>query len=256
MSEGKAAADDDAHSSADDTEDTSEKFGNTSLTNAELRVDDEAWAPMGGREQAYFVQLITQQISYFADKPLYDGRCSIGDYAARFLAQPEAYGWTLDFDPNLFCELAYEGFLSTGMEMPAGQDAPLQILLPWIDPKRNSLDFEDMHISKQVRGRRRRRRKRRRRRSRRRRRVVERAEGREGRREEERGRDRRRGAEYGGVAPNSPLLIVCGVVLVCGEESDNVCTHIILLPSPSSISSSSDLPFLSLHPSSSYRLLP
>ena len=156
MSEGKATASDDAHSSADDTEDTSEKFVNTSLTNAELRVDDEAWAPMGGREQAYFVQLITQQISYFADKPLYDGRCSIGDYAARFLAQPEAYGWTLDFDPNLFCELAYEGFLSTGMEMPAGQDAPLQILLPWIDPKRNSLDFEDMHISKQVLGRRRR----------------------------------------------------------------------------------------------------
>ena len=177
MSEGKAAADDDAHSSADDTEDTSEKFGNTSLTNAELRVDDEAWAPMGGREQAYFVQLITQQISYFADKPLYDGRCSIGDYAARFLAQPEAYGWTLDFDPNLFCELAYEGFLSTGMEMPAGQDAPLQILLPWIDPKRNSLDFEDMHISKQVRGRRRRRRKRRRRRSRRSRKSCRKSRG-------------------------------------------------------------------------------
>lgn len=66
-----------------------------------------------------------------------------------FLAQPQGYSWSLDFCKELFCELAYEGFLSTSLELDIGESM-VQVLLPWNDPTRNALDFQDVHISKKV----------------------------------------------------------------------------------------------------------
>ena len=53
----------------------------------------------------------------------------------------------MDFDANAFCELAYEGFLTTSMEVGGGTD-PIQVLLPWIAVKRNSLDWKEVHINR------------------------------------------------------------------------------------------------------------
>lgn len=134
-----------------DVEDTSEKFVDTSVTHADLRKNDEDWEPLPAPMKARFHELISTQIPYFSDKPYIDyGRESVKDYTPRFLAQPQGYGWTMDFDKNLFCELAFEGFLSTGLEIPAGNDLMIQIMLPWIDPKRNSLDLHEYRISRQV----------------------------------------------------------------------------------------------------------
>mmetsp|Transcript_81343 Transcript_81343/g.188953 ORF Transcript_81343/g.188953 Transcript_81343/m.188953 type:complete len:334 (+) Transcript_81343:17-1018(+) len=134
-----------------EVEDTSEKFENTSVVLEDLRKDDQAWEPLPSDRRRQLHQLIKSQIPYFGDKPYIDSaQHSVSSYTQKFLAHPGAYGWSLDYNANLFCELAYEGFLSTSLEIPAGRDAPIQVLLPWIDPKRNSLDFNEMHISRQV----------------------------------------------------------------------------------------------------------
>lgn len=133
-------------------EDTSAKYVDTSVTMEELRKHDENWRQVSGSERQRFAALIREQIRYFQDKPYLDyDKDSVTKYTDTFLAQPQGYGWSLDFDPNCFCELAYEGFLTTSLQIPAGRGSQLQILLPWIDPKRNSLDFADVHIPRQVR---------------------------------------------------------------------------------------------------------
>ena len=134
-------------------EDESVKFTDTSVTNEELRANDAVWTEPPPQTKSLLIQLISGQIPYFCDKPLFDSSRgdTVAEYTARFLAQEGAYGWSLDFQPALFCQLAYEGFLSTGLQIPMGAAPPLQILLPWIDSKRNSLDFRDFHVSKQVR---------------------------------------------------------------------------------------------------------
>merc|ERR1712166_1506147 len=73
------------------------------------------------------------------------------DYTSRFLAQNESFGWSLDFSPNFLCELAYEGFVVTSTEMPFDNGKLIQVLLPWSDVFRSTLDVLDTHISKQVR---------------------------------------------------------------------------------------------------------
>lgn len=146
----KRDADDDDESSG--REDTSAKFVSTSVTLADLRKDDESWAPLRGSAKLRYQAILRQQISFFADKPFIDaGHDDIREYTGAFLAHPGDYGWTLDFEPNFFCELAYEGFLSTSLEIRAGPDFMLQVMLPWIAQKRSSLDFVDIHISHQVR---------------------------------------------------------------------------------------------------------
>mmetsp|Transcript_44427 Transcript_44427/g.128586 ORF Transcript_44427/g.128586 Transcript_44427/m.128586 type:complete len:336 (+) Transcript_44427:51-1058(+) len=135
-----------------EVEDTSEKYTDTSVTLEDLRKHDQAWEPLPAEQRRRFHSLIKGQIAYFGDKPYIDScQHNVGAYTRQFLAQPGAYGWSLDFNADLFCELAYEGFLSTSLEIPAGGDSVIQVMLPWIDPKRNSLDFHEMHISKQVR---------------------------------------------------------------------------------------------------------
>mmetsp|Transcript_8977 Transcript_8977/g.14932 ORF Transcript_8977/g.14932 Transcript_8977/m.14932 type:complete len:331 (+) Transcript_8977:91-1083(+) len=137
----------------DEVEDTSEKYQDTSVTMLDLRKHDANWEQwqLRGDMKARCQFLISSQVPYFKEKPYIDyERDDIAEYTLKFLAQPQGYGWSLDFDPNFFCELAYEGFLSTGVELPFSEP-PLQILLPWIDPKRNSLDFLETHVSHQVR---------------------------------------------------------------------------------------------------------
>lgn len=132
-------------------EDTYEKFVDTSITQADLRKHDAAWQEPSAHVKAHYRRILLEHVPFFADKPFIDYKLdSIVDYTRAFLAQPQGYGWSLDFCPNFFCELAYEGFLSTALEIPLGSDVMLQVMLPWIDPKRNSLDFNDTHISRQV----------------------------------------------------------------------------------------------------------
>eukprot|EP00931_Biecheleriopsis_adriatica_P057054 TRINITY_DN33834_c0_g2_i1.p1 TRINITY_DN33834_c0_g2~~TRINITY_DN33834_c0_g2_i1.p1 ORF type:complete len:137 (-),score=15.64 TRINITY_DN33834_c0_g2_i1:75-485(-) len=135
--------------SDDDVEDTSEKWVDTSVTMSDLRRNDEDWRPLPRPRRRALSAGISAQIPYFRDKPLMDSTTmTVHDYTTTFLSQPGAYGWTLDVEPALFCELAYEGFLNTGLELPASGGEMIQMLLPWIDPVRNSLDFKDAHISR------------------------------------------------------------------------------------------------------------
>lgn len=139
--------------SDDEVEDTSDKFVDTTVTMADLRKDDEHWQPLSSDMKLQLQEIIRSHVPYFSDKPLMNcGTTSLEEFTASFLAQPKlAYGWSLDMDAALFCEFAYEGFLSTSIELPFGGDVPIQILFPWSDPVRNSLDFADVHISRQVR---------------------------------------------------------------------------------------------------------
>lgn len=136
----------------DFVDDTSEKFVGISITMDALRRDDETWQQPQGLQKTRIHGLISSRIFFFHDKPYVDFcKDDISAFTVSFLLQPQGYGWSLDFDPNFFCELAYEGFISTSMEIQAGDGFRIQVLLPWIDPKRNSLDFGDVHISRQVR---------------------------------------------------------------------------------------------------------
>lgn len=76
------------------------------------------------------------------------GRDALGGIRALGCAFPER---TLDFSGDLFCELAYEGFLSTSLELSMADSAPLQVMLPWNDPTRNTLDWSELHVSKNAR---------------------------------------------------------------------------------------------------------
>lgn len=128
-----------------------DKFQNASATQEDLRRDDSSWEQLTSRHKKFYHGILYSQIPYFREKPYIDcDSDSIADYTKNFLAHPGAYGWSLDFNPNFFCELAYEGFLSTGTQISTRDDM-LQILLPWIDPQRNSLDFHETHVSHQVR---------------------------------------------------------------------------------------------------------
>jgi leucyl/phenylalanyl-tRNA--protein transferase len=150
-----AAADDDKKKRARERKEKRAKK-NMATTMADLRRDDAAWAPLPTDGQRQHVTgLIFRQIPYFASKLLLVGaRESVASYTRRFLAHPkqEAYGWSLDFDTEAYCLLAHEGFITTGQELPAGRgEPPIQMLLPWIDPERNMLDFAAVHVPKQVR---------------------------------------------------------------------------------------------------------
>jgi hypothetical protein len=137
---------DDNDNDESDNEDTSEKFGDTKTTLQDLRATDAKWSPESPMARRRWRQLITSQISYFADKCYYDGgetptAETVAAFTARFLAHPtgEAYSWSLDFDARRFKALAYQGFITTSMELPVGRDAPpIQVLLPWIAQNRVS----------------------------------------------------------------------------------------------------------------------
>ena len=72
------------------------------------------------------------------------------NYAREFMNQSSAYGLSLAFQPHLFCEFAYFGFLNTGCEVDISDGPPIQLMLPWIDPKRATLEWADYHIPKKV----------------------------------------------------------------------------------------------------------
>jgi len=135
----------------DEVEDDSEKFQNTSITNEDLRKDDQDWQPLPPQLKARFAAFLPGAIDIFKTWPYLDGEKEPAhEFVKRFLAQPQGYSWSLDFSGSLFCELAYEGFLSTSNEIQVSRDLLLQMLLPWNDPTRNTLDCQDMHISRQV----------------------------------------------------------------------------------------------------------
>lgn len=137
---------------AGEVEDTSEKFVNIDVTSADLRRDDQEWQPPSRAQRDHLVQVLPKFMPVFREWPLMDlERDSIHNFTRTFLAQPQGYSWSLDFSGNMFCELAYEGFLSTSLEIPTGDDFMIQVLLPWNDPTRNTLDWRDVHISRQVR---------------------------------------------------------------------------------------------------------
>lgn len=141
-----------AEDSGEEVEDTSEKFVNTSITHADLRRNDQDWEPLAGLARRNFLQKLPLFIEVLQEWPLMDyERDSIQDFTRRFLAQPQGYSWSLDFSGNMFCELAYEGFLSTSLEIPTGGALIIQVLLPWNDPTRNALEWRDVHISQKVR---------------------------------------------------------------------------------------------------------
>lgn len=132
-----------------DREDTSAKFVNTAITLSDLRKHDATWTQVDARQQQY-LRMCLLRFPSFAKMPYAESKEDPAKYTERFLQQPGAYGFTLEFSPELFCELAYEGFLSTSTEVPSDGD-PIQVMLPWIDPIRNTLDFSDTHLPRQVR---------------------------------------------------------------------------------------------------------
>jgi hypothetical protein len=148
------------HDDSDSNEDTSDKFINTSITLQDLRATDAAWRPEFRIARTHWHNLIASQISYFADKCYFDSKEpppsssssssslpaneTIAEFTARFLAHPtgEAYSWSLDFNARNFRALAYQGFITTSIELKVGGGAPpIQVLLPWIAQNRVSYDM-------------------------------------------------------------------------------------------------------------------
>lgn len=60
-------------------------------------------------------------------------------------------GWSFDFEPNFFCELAHAGFNSTSIEIATDNDFMVQVLTPCYEPERNVLQCLKTHVSKNVR---------------------------------------------------------------------------------------------------------
>mmetsp|Transcript_75999 Transcript_75999/g.219478 ORF Transcript_75999/g.219478 Transcript_75999/m.219478 type:complete len:323 (-) Transcript_75999:130-1098(-) len=137
--------------SDDGKEDRSEKFGNASVTMEDLRRDDAGWESEPANARAYYYKTLPRSISIFRQWPMLDSSVeTAAAFAERFLSQGQGYSWTLDFSGDLFCELAYEGFLSTSLQIGTPSE-PLQVMLPWNDPTRNSLDWQELHISRNTR---------------------------------------------------------------------------------------------------------
>uniref|UniRef100_A0A7S4SEX1 Arginyltransferase n=1 Tax=Alexandrium monilatum TaxID=311494 RepID=A0A7S4SEX1_9DINO len=66
-----------------------------------------------------------------------------------FLERRCEFGYSLDYSPAFFCELAYEGFFPMGLEHP--QDRRIQVLGLCFDHQVHVLDFREVHVSRQVR---------------------------------------------------------------------------------------------------------
>lgn len=136
----------------DTTEDTAQKWVNVAVTAEDLRRDDQDWEPLPVAARRSLTQQLAVHVPIFEEWPLFDPESEgLQAFTRRFLSQPQGYSWCLDFSANLFCELAYEGFLSTSLEIPAGGGFQIQVMLPWNDPTRNTLDWRDVHVSRQVR---------------------------------------------------------------------------------------------------------
>ena len=89
----------------DEVEDDSAKFVDVSVTMDHLRRDDENWQQIRNPKKGALVDYIKSRIAYFTDKPYIEYETdSIADYTKRFFRQPQGFGWSLDFDPNFFCE--------------------------------------------------------------------------------------------------------------------------------------------------------
>mmetsp|Transcript_116326 Transcript_116326/g.336023 ORF Transcript_116326/g.336023 Transcript_116326/m.336023 type:complete len:444 (-) Transcript_116326:116-1447(-) len=113
-----------------------------------------AWAHEKPQVKAFFYQQLPKVMpQFFAVWPKLDRSTgeTVEMFARRFLGQSSGYGWTLDLSPTVFCELAYEGFLSTSIEVPVSGFSPLQVMLPWNERSRHVLDWNKVHVGRKIR---------------------------------------------------------------------------------------------------------
>lgn len=125
------------------------------LTKEDLRKNDLGWQQFWGYRKLTTFALLYDRVLTFEETPYIDFRWhTVEDYARRVLSQSELMwreeGWSLDHDPNFFCELAYEGFNPIGLEIPFDNDVMIQILSPCFERKRSVLDCVKTHISKRT----------------------------------------------------------------------------------------------------------
>jgi len=119
-------------------------------TQEDLRKNDADWDQLRGYQKLLFHALFRDRVLFLEDKPYIDYKLdSVEEYANNFLCQTSEMGWSLDFDPNFFCELAYEGFNPTSIEIPADHD--LKVLTPCFELERDVLTCLSTHISKKTR---------------------------------------------------------------------------------------------------------
>jgi len=129
----------------------SKKFADTAVTHQDLRRNDARWQPLSERAKAMYHKQLCGQDELFDESTYIDyKKHKVRDYAQRFVGQQAAWGWSLDWSPSFFCELAYEGFIPASTEIQS-DDAKVQVLLPWWDRQRSILDFRNLHVSRQVR---------------------------------------------------------------------------------------------------------
>jgi len=128
------------------------KYANSTLTHEDLRKDDADWQQLTGYTKLLYYTQIEDRILFLTDMPYIDYRWhSVVEYRDRFLAQPQNCGWSLDFNPDFFCELAYEGFSPMGLEILFGGDLKVQILSPSFDTEQHVWDCLETHVSRKVR---------------------------------------------------------------------------------------------------------
>jgi len=122
------------------------------LTNRDLRKNDSSWQSLAGFQKLLIQALLSDRLLYFEDKLYIDyKRQRPVDFAETFLQQTSEQGWSLDYDPNFFCELAYEGFNPISVEIASDGDLMIQVLSLCFEPGRHVVDCLDVHISKNVR---------------------------------------------------------------------------------------------------------
>lgn len=147
----KGATDTDDHTNKDD-DSWKDSDAHKTWNNKDLRKNDADWQQLYGYQKLTIHALLYDRVLFFEDKLFIDYKWhDVREYAKRFLAQPQEMGWSLDFHPNHFCELAYEGFNPTSIEIPSDNDVMIQVLTPCFEPERNVLKCLDTHISKKAR---------------------------------------------------------------------------------------------------------
>jgi len=124
----------------------------TEWTDCKLREADEGWDRCRGFIKVHIQALLADRLLFFEGKPYIDRlQHSVKRYAEYFLTQPAEMGWSLDMEPDFFCELAYEGFNPISMEVPTDDGVVAQILTPCFELQRNVITCLQTHVGKKVR---------------------------------------------------------------------------------------------------------
>lgn len=127
------------------------KYENASVTHEDLRTNDGEWRQPKA-EQKVAIRAYIEKCKLFAG-PYVDAARQSAYSCTQMLRQPGVgHAWTLDYSPQFFAEVAYEGVFPMGGECRVEKVVfPAQVLVLCFDQQVSVLDFHEAHVSRQVR---------------------------------------------------------------------------------------------------------